>query len=351
MIREALEDVGVPAVINGAGSVFGTDPARQWLRLLEALERPASITRAHSAALTAFVGWPAERLAGADEDSWEWEEVHRRLHDWARVLRTRGVASLLETVMRDAAEGQALAARVLGDSTGERSLTDLRHIGQLLHARRVRRSSWAPPRSPRGYAPASPRPRSTPPTRSAAAAWNRTPRRFRSSPSTAARAWSSPSSTCRSCGRPATSRTSRRDRCSSTTPRPTTTAPSTSPWRARTSPATRSSSSASSGARICAWPTWRSPARATRLWCGGRARSTVATRRWDGCCSPAPTAATWRPAAARRHQIRRWSAGSGRSPTPPAAGEDDQRRALPALRARGVAARTDVARRARRVAV
>ena len=134
MIREALEDVGVPAVINGAGSVFGTEPARQWLRLLEALERPASITRAHSAALTAFVGWPAERLAGADEDSWEWEEVHRRLHEWARVLRTRGVASLLETVMRDATDGHALAARVLGDSTGERSLTDLRHIGQLLHA-------------------------------------------------------------------------------------------------------------------------------------------------------------------------------------------------------------------------
>jgi exodeoxyribonuclease V beta subunit len=134
MIREALEDVGVPAVINGAGSVFGTDPARQWLRLLEALERPASIARAHSAALTAFVGWPAERLAEADDDSREWEDVHRRLHEWARVLRTRGVASLLETVMRETSEGQALAARVLGDATGERSLTDLRHIGQLLHA-------------------------------------------------------------------------------------------------------------------------------------------------------------------------------------------------------------------------
>jgi exodeoxyribonuclease V beta subunit len=134
MIREALENVGVPAVINGAGSVFGTEPAHEWLRLLEALERPASITRAHSAALTGFIGWPAERLAEADEDSWEWENVHRRLHEWARVLRTRGVASLLETVMRDATEGPALAARVLGESTGERSLTDLRHTGQLLHA-------------------------------------------------------------------------------------------------------------------------------------------------------------------------------------------------------------------------
>jgi exodeoxyribonuclease V beta subunit len=101
MIREALEDAGVPAVINGAGSVFGTGAAREWLRLLESLERPASITRAHSAALTCFIGWSAVRLAASDEDSWGWEEVHRRLHDWARILRARGVASLLETVTRD----------------------------------------------------------------------------------------------------------------------------------------------------------------------------------------------------------------------------------------------------------
>ncbi|HWE15012.1 MAG TPA: UvrD-helicase domain-containing protein, partial [Solirubrobacteraceae bacterium] len=151
-IRDALEDARVPAVINGAGSVFGTDSAREWLRLLEALERPASVTRAHSAALTCFIGWSAEQLAAADDDSWAWEEVHRRLHDWARVLRTRGVASLLETIMRyrpaspagagsaagssgrDHGGAAALPGRVLGQETGERRLTDVRHIGQLLHA-------------------------------------------------------------------------------------------------------------------------------------------------------------------------------------------------------------------------
>jgi len=46
LIRDALDVVGVPAVINGAGSVFGTVPARHWLRLLEALERPTSPARA-----------------------------------------------------------------------------------------------------------------------------------------------------------------------------------------------------------------------------------------------------------------------------------------------------------------
>jgi exodeoxyribonuclease V beta subunit len=128
LVREALDAAGIPAVINGAGSVFATDPAREWLRLLEGLERPASTTRAHSAALTRFLGWSPEQIAAADDDAWE--EIHRRLHDWARVLRLKGVASLTETITL--VEG--LPQRVLAQVDGERWLTDLRHTGQLLHA-------------------------------------------------------------------------------------------------------------------------------------------------------------------------------------------------------------------------
>ncbi len=127
-IREALDRAGVPAVINGAGSVFATEIATEWLRLLEALERPTSTIRAHTASLTCFLGWSAERVAKADEQAWE--DVHRRLHDWARVLRERGVASLTETVTLT----ERLPRRVLSGVDGERRLTDLRHIGQLLHA-------------------------------------------------------------------------------------------------------------------------------------------------------------------------------------------------------------------------
>ena len=117
----------VPAVINGAGSVFATPAARDWLRLLEAIERPTSSLRAHSAALTSFLGRSAAEVAAADDD--DWEEIHRRLHRWASVLRSRGVASLMETIFLE----EGLPARVLSDLEGERHLTDLRHIGQLLH--------------------------------------------------------------------------------------------------------------------------------------------------------------------------------------------------------------------------
>jgi exodeoxyribonuclease V beta subunit len=127
-VRDALEDVDVPAVINGAGSVFGTEPALEWLRLLEAIERPSYPPRARSAALTTILGWTVEEVAEADDD--KWETVHRRLHHWARVLREKGVASLMEAITLE----EGLPARVLATVDGERRMTDLRHVGELLHA-------------------------------------------------------------------------------------------------------------------------------------------------------------------------------------------------------------------------
>jgi exodeoxyribonuclease V beta subunit len=127
IVRDALHTVGVPAVIGGAGSVFLADSAREWLRLLEALERPTSRERAALAALTQFIGWSAGQVAGASED--DWEDLHWALHRWASVLRDQGVATLYETVCSE----RSVPARVLARQNGDRFMTDLRHVAQLLH--------------------------------------------------------------------------------------------------------------------------------------------------------------------------------------------------------------------------
>jgi len=127
LVRDALADAGVPAVLAGAGSVFDTQAADEWRRLLEALERPTSASRAGAAALTWFLGWSASEVATASDE--RWEDLHGRLHRWAHVLRTRGVAALAETIMHS----ERVPERVLGVTDGERRLTDLRHIGELLH--------------------------------------------------------------------------------------------------------------------------------------------------------------------------------------------------------------------------
>jgi exodeoxyribonuclease V beta subunit len=127
-IKAALDAVGVPAVLNTATSVFATDAARDWLALLEALERPEYLPRAKAAALTAFLGWTATRVAEAGDG--DWDDVQARLHEWAGLLRRTGVATLME----DITQRERLPERLLGVSGGERVLTDLRHMAELLHA-------------------------------------------------------------------------------------------------------------------------------------------------------------------------------------------------------------------------
>ncbi len=127
MVREALRDVGVPAVIGGASSVFTAPIARDWLILLEALEQPHRTGRVRAAAMTCFLA-SAARLALADPD--ETDALSGLLRSWAGVLATRGVAALQETIM----SSQQLPARLLAEPDGERRLTDLRHIGESLHA-------------------------------------------------------------------------------------------------------------------------------------------------------------------------------------------------------------------------
>ncbi|WP_199422505.1 UvrD-helicase domain-containing protein [Actinotalea solisilvae] len=125
-VRDALAAVGVPAVVSGLSSVFGTPAARHWLTLLTALAQPGSSARGAAVALTPFVGWDAARLDGASEA--ERDALADRLRVWAHLLAERGVATLVE-----AADAGGLTERLLRTVGGERMLTDVRHIGQALH--------------------------------------------------------------------------------------------------------------------------------------------------------------------------------------------------------------------------
>lgn len=138
VVHRALRGDGVPAVVSGTESVFAAPGAQHWLRLLEALEQPSSRPRAAAVALGPFLGLSASEVALADEAAWE--SVHARLHRWSDVLRRRGVATLARTIT----DAEGLPGRMLGDAGGERDLTDLGHVGQLLHAEGVAGQLGAP---------------------------------------------------------------------------------------------------------------------------------------------------------------------------------------------------------------
>jgi exodeoxyribonuclease V beta subunit len=126
-VRDALAAVGVPAVVSGLSSVFSTPAARDWLVLLSALAATGDPARVAAAALTPFVGWDGDALAAADDAARE--DLADLLRGWSQVLAGQGVAALLDATAT-AGLHERLAARV----DGERTLTDARHVGEVLHA-------------------------------------------------------------------------------------------------------------------------------------------------------------------------------------------------------------------------
>ena len=129
-IRDALITAGIPAVMLGASSVYASPVAEDWLTLLTALEQPRQqfIRRA---ALTCFFGWTFEQLATAGEPAMI--ALTQQVRSWARVLAARGVAALVEAVIAQT----GILQRLLHHTGGDRQVTDLRHIGQSLHAAMV----------------------------------------------------------------------------------------------------------------------------------------------------------------------------------------------------------------------
>ncbi|MBV8348628.1 MAG: exodeoxyribonuclease V subunit beta, partial [Mycolicibacterium sp.] len=122
--REALAARGIAAVSTG-GDVFDSQAARDWLCLLEAFDQPHRSGLVRAAATTMFFGETAETLAeGGDALT---ERVAETLRSWADHARERGIAAVFE-----AAQVAGLSRRVLEWEGGDRDMTDLAHIGELL---------------------------------------------------------------------------------------------------------------------------------------------------------------------------------------------------------------------------
>lgn len=123
---DALAAAGVPAVYTGDSDVFGSKAADDWLCLLEAFDQPHRSGLVRAAATTMFFGETAETLA-AEGDTLT-DRIADRVREWADHARDRGVAAVFE-----AAQLAGMSRRVLSWDDGERHMTDMAHLTQVLH--------------------------------------------------------------------------------------------------------------------------------------------------------------------------------------------------------------------------
>jgi len=126
VIRDALTALGIPAVIARGDNVLESEASTHFHRLLAAVARPADARRARAAGLSWFFGWDAGRVAAATDA--DLSVVQVRLHSWGETLSHRGVAAFVGQVWAET----SVASLVLALPDGDRAMTDLDHIAELL---------------------------------------------------------------------------------------------------------------------------------------------------------------------------------------------------------------------------
>lgn len=133
-VKRALAAAGIKAVFGGAATVMSSEAAQAWLHLLKALVEP-SAQAMKRAALSCLIGWSEPELALAVDDQGDagpgrsMPELAVQIKTLSRTLVDQGVAAVFEALC----DQTDLYRRLLTRPDGERVMTDVRHISQLLN--------------------------------------------------------------------------------------------------------------------------------------------------------------------------------------------------------------------------
>jgi exodeoxyribonuclease V beta subunit len=128
-VRQALADRGVASVELSQASIFDSPDARELERVLAAVLEPARGRLLRAALATALLGCDAQALEALAADEGATLEIVSRFTAYRETWEQRGVGTMLRALM----EGEGVHARLLARADGERRMTNLRHLLEMLH--------------------------------------------------------------------------------------------------------------------------------------------------------------------------------------------------------------------------
>jgi exodeoxyribonuclease V beta subunit len=125
-LRALLVERRVPVVGAGRAHVLATALAEDLQLLLHALLHPGDEQAVRGALATRLLGVDAAGLAALAGDAGAWEHTLGRFGEWRLDWERRGILAVIEAIVVEQ------APRLLAAADGERALTDLRHLGEVL---------------------------------------------------------------------------------------------------------------------------------------------------------------------------------------------------------------------------
>lgn len=129
LIRDALTLLAIPSVyLSNRDSVFETPEAQELLWLLQAVLAPERESTLRSALATSMLGLNAQHIEALNLGERAWDEVVEEFDGYRQLWQKRGVMPMLRALMKH----RNIAENLLATSGGERRLTDILHISELL---------------------------------------------------------------------------------------------------------------------------------------------------------------------------------------------------------------------------
>ncbi|MEJ5366406.1 MAG: exodeoxyribonuclease V subunit beta [Desulfosoma sp.] len=130
MVQEALRRRGVASVSLQRESVFAAPEAADVMAVLSAVAEPADDRLLRTALATEILGWDALRLSALEDDETLMEDVQNRFHRYRDLWHRHGFLAAFMTLLKE----ENIPAHVRALPAGERRLTNLLHLAELLHA-------------------------------------------------------------------------------------------------------------------------------------------------------------------------------------------------------------------------
>jgi exodeoxyribonuclease V beta subunit len=128
-IQRELRLLRVPSVLHGDASVLDSEEAGEVGYVLRALADPSRRSAIRAALATPLFGLDASALYALRDDEAAWESWVERFRRWHGEWVDRGFIQAFRSVLRE----QNVSARLLGLIGGERRLTNVLHLSELLH--------------------------------------------------------------------------------------------------------------------------------------------------------------------------------------------------------------------------
>lgn len=129
LIRDALSTLNIPSVyLSNRDSVFDTPEAMDLLWLLQAVLTPEHERTLRSAMATGLMGLDARTLDALSQDEVAWDRLVDEFDGYRQRWVQRGVLPMLKNLIMQ----RHIAEDLLANPGGERRLTDLLHLGELL---------------------------------------------------------------------------------------------------------------------------------------------------------------------------------------------------------------------------